>query len=115
MTVRQMNSLRVGDVLLHRQPNGRVRTRVVRECKLASYRSEQFMITVVKQRKSQYPSPVTGVYAKDLLKRDYQPTGKRLPLRSRLDKKIFRHIAARNVVEMREAGVTQDDVVGIIS
>ena len=119
-----MLSLRVGDVLMRTRKDGRVSTRVVRHINKNPHRSNldgRWFVSCVKQRKSQYPAPVTLLYPVELLTREYMPTGKRMALRSKLDRKIARHCNAsiwkqnRKDFDRDSHCVTQDEVVGVIS
>ncbi len=117
MTVREMRALRVGDVVLRYHRDGRVQQRVIRYVTPPERRGigSRFFVACVKQRRSQYPAPITFIYPEELLERDYQPTGKRLSLRSKMDRRIANYIAARTTADMRASGVTQNDVVGVVS
>ena len=119
MTTRQMYRLKVGDIVAHYHKDGRVTMRVIRYVAPATRRSRypdrRFMVGVVKQVRSRYPGPGTYLYPDDLLERHYQVTGKRVALRGGIDKKVEAWFTARTCVEMEKAGVTQNDVVGVLS
>lgn len=117
MTQKQIDALKVGDIVLRHNKNGSVSTRVVREASRHLIRRGgppghiRTLYSFTKLRRSQYPSACTIIYPRELLDRRYVATGRRMRLTSRLDRKIARQLRSRSWRRI----ITQDDVVGVVA
>lgn len=119
MTQKEIDRLRIGDIVLRHDARGKVNERVVRNvrrvfvtrgCPAGGHYRTSY--SFVKLARSRWPSAYTILYPRELLNRRYVATGKRMRLTSRMDQKIARAIAIGGGKGAEI--VSQDQVVGVV-